>query len=139
MGVTGRVAILLAVGAAAAALYWLYSWYRRRPRPGPEWLDVDDLNLELMEGCCAFVVFTTPTCRPCKAVLRRIHDAVRDGASATPTEVRTVDATERRELALRYEVCTVPTTFLITASGHVVERWRDVPEPADLRSAMSRL
>jgi peroxiredoxin len=50
-----------------------------------------------------------------------------------------VDAAARHELALRYEIRTVPTTFLITASGHVVDRWRDVPDPDALRSALERL
>jgi glutaredoxin len=134
-----RALIVLAVVALAAALIGAYSWYRRRASPGPEWLDIDDLGLELMEGCCAFVVFTTPTCRPCKAVLRRVNDAIENGASPAPTEIRTVDATERDDLAVRYGIRTVPTTFLITASGHVVDRWRDVPEPAALEAALHRL
>jgi glutaredoxin len=134
-----RALIVLAVVALAATLIGAYSWYRRRASPGPEWLDIDDLGLELMEGCCAFVVFTTPTCRPCKAVLRRVNDAIENGASPAPTEIRTVDATERDDLAVRYGIRTVPTTFLITASGHVVDRWRDVPEPAALEAALRRL
>jgi glutaredoxin len=134
-----RALVLLAAVVAGAALIAVYSLYRRRVRPGPDRLDVDDLDLELMEGCCAFVVFTTPTCRPCKAVLRTIDGVLENGASPAPTEVRTVDATARHELAVQYEIRTVPTTFLITASGHVVDRWRDVPEPEALRSALERL
>jgi glutaredoxin len=137
--VTERALVLLVAFAVGAALVALYSLYRRRARPGPDRLDVDELNLELMEGCCAFVVFTTPTCRPCKAVLRTIDGVLQDGATAAPTEVRTVDAAAQHELALRYGIRTVPTTFLITASGHVVDRWRDVPEPGALRSALRRL
>jgi hypothetical protein len=136
---TERALVLLAAVVTGAALIAVYSLYRRRMRPGPDRLDVDDLDLELMEGCCAFVVFTTPTCRPCKAVLRTIDGVLGNGASPAPTEVRTVDAAARHELALRYEIRTVPTTFLITASGHVVGRWRDVPEPETLRSALERL
>ena len=136
---TERAVILLAAIAVAALLVGVYTLYRRRSRPGPDRLDVDDLNLELMEGCCAFVVFTTPTCRPCKAVLRTIDGVLAGKPSPAPTEVRTVDATARHELAVRYEIRTVPTTFLITASGHVVDRWRDVPEPQALRSALERL
>ena len=136
---TERAVILLAAFAVGALLVGVYSLYRRRSRPGPDRLDVDDLNLELMEGCCAFVVFTTPTCRPCKTVLRTIDGVLADRPSPAPTEVRTVDATARHELAVRYEIRTVPTTFLITASGHVVDRWRDVPDPQALRSALERL
>lgn len=136
---TERALVLLGAVAVGAVLVGLYSLYRRRIRPGPDRLDIDDLDLALMEGCCAFVVFTTPTCRPCKTVLRTIDGVLSNGATSAPTEVRTVDATARHELALRYEIRTVPTTFLITASGHVVDRWRDVPEPGALRSALERL
>jgi len=72
-------------------------------------------------------------------VLRTIDGVLADRPSPAPTEVRTVDATARHELAVRYEIRTVPTTFLITASGHVVDRWRDVPDPQALRSALERL
>jgi hypothetical protein len=44
---------------------------------------------------------------------------------------------ERPELALRYEVRTIPTVFLITASGHVVRRWRDVPDARDVDDALA--
>jgi Thioredoxin len=137
--VIDRAIVLLVLVALAVAVVGAYAWYRRRPGAGPERLDVDDLELELMEGCCAFVVFTTPTCRPCRAVLKRIDSAVASGVTSAPTEVRTVDATARDDLATRYAVRTVPTTFLITASGHVVERWRDVPDPDALESALGRL
>jgi glutaredoxin len=137
--VTDRALVLVAAFTLGAVLIALYSLYRRRMRPGPDRLDVDALGLELMEGCCAFVVFTTPTCRPCKAVLRTIDGVLENGVTPAPTEVRTVDAAARHELALRYEIRTVPTTFLITASGHVVDRWRDVPDPHALQSALDRL
>jgi glutaredoxin len=137
--VTERAVVLLVAFAVGAALVAAYSLYRRRSRQGPDRLDVDDLDLELMEGCCAFVVFTTPTCRPCKAVLRTIDGVLGNGKAPAPTEVRTVDAAARHELAVRYEIRTVPTTFLITASGHVIDRWRDVPDPQALQSALDRL
>lgn len=128
---TERLLVLLLVGAAAALLLALYLWYRKRHPPDVERLSVDDLGLELMEGCCAFVVFTTPACRPCKAAVRVATDAA--ASARGPTEVVTVDATQRPEVALRYEVRTVPTVFLITASGHVVRRWLDVPDPGEAR------
>ena len=111
-----------------------FSWYRRRGGSAPERLDVDAFGLELMAGCCAFVVFTTPSCRPCKAALRVVTDAAR--RSPGPTEVVSVDAVERSHLAMDAEVRTIPTVFLITASGHVVRRWRSVPDPEDVSAAL---
>ena len=126
--------LLLAIGAGLALLSF-YRWYRLRPSPAVDRLDVDSLGLELMSGCCAFVVFTTPACRPCKAALRVVEHAAEEGAA--PTEVRTVDAIEHSELAVRYGVRTIPTVFLITASGHVVKRWKDVPDAADVVTALA--
>jgi thioredoxin 1 len=133
--VTPRLLVLVAVMAMGALLVLLYGWYRKRWTPLPERLRVEDLGLELMSGCCAFVVFTTPSCRPCKAAVKVVSEIAREAAG--PTEVVTVDATQSPELALRYEVRTIPTVFLITASGHVVHRWREVPTPADARGRLA--
>ena len=132
-----RLLILLAAAAAGAMVLGFFGLLRRRWTPGPERLAVEEFGLELMEGCCAFVVFSSPACRPCKTALRVVGDAVE--TSETPTEVVAVDATDRPDLAARYEVRAVPTVFLITASGHVVRRWREVPEPTDARSALASL
>ena len=132
-----RLVVLIALAAAGALLLVAYRVYRSRWTPEPDRLLIDDLGLELMAGCCAFVVFTTPSCRPCKAALGVVQRAA-DGASG-PTEVRTVDATERPEVAIRYAVRTIPTVFLITASGHVVRRWRDVPDPTEVEVALAAM
>lgn len=132
-----RLTVLVAVAAIGMLLLAGYSAYRRRATPVPERLGIDDLGLELMVGCCAFVVFTTPTCRPCKTAVRVVTDVA--ATAPGPTEVRTVDATVRPELAIRYEVRTIPTVFLITASGHVVKRWLDVPDPREARAALAAM
>lgn len=130
-----RLLVLVLVLGLGALLLAGFIIYRRRATPAPERLDVDQLGLELMDGCCAFVVFTTSACRPCKAALEIVERAARTGRGAT--EVRTVDAVERSELTLRYGVRTVPTVFLITASGHVVRTWRSVPDPIEVREALA--
>lgn len=126
---TDRVYVLFALLALGVVLLALFNLYRRRWTDVPDRLSIDELELALMEGCCAFVVFTSPSCRPCKAAIRVVSDAAKNGTGVT--EVVTVDLTEKPELAIRYEVRTIPTVFLITASGHVVKRWRGVPEPED--------
>ncbi|HJR44204.1 MAG TPA: thioredoxin family protein [Actinomycetota bacterium] len=132
-----RLAVLLGLIAVGALVLVAYRVYRSRWTPAPERILVDDLGLELMAGCCAFVVFTTPSCRPCKAALAVVERAA--GNAQGPTEIRTVDATQRPEIAIRYSVRTIPTVFLITASGHVVERWRDVPDPAEVEAALAAM
>jgi hypothetical protein len=131
---TTRLLVLLVAAGAGLLLVSAFSLYRRIQAPKPEWLKVDELGLELMAGCCAFVVFTTPSCRPCKAALASAESA----AASRPgmTEVSTVDAMRNPDLAVRYEVRTIPTTFLITASGHVLGRWAHVPEQKQLEDAL---
>jgi hypothetical protein len=127
--------LVLAVAAGVGVLLLLvYTIYRRLSGAVPEWLDIDELGLELMSGCCAFVVFTTPACRPCKAVLRIVRGAAE--RSGGLTEVTTVDAMEHVDLTIRYGVRTIPTTFLITASGHVIARWTHVPDPSAVEAAL---
>ena len=132
---TSRAFALAAVFGGALLLLALYLLYRRRAGGElPERLDVDELGLTLMDGCCAFVVFTTPSCRPCRAALKVVHTAV--AATDGLVEVRTVDAMQQLDLALRYDVVTVPTIFLITASGHVLRRWREVPTRDELTASL---
>jgi len=132
-----RALVLLLVAVVAALLGVVYAVVRRRWGADVERLDIDELGLELMSGCCAFVVFTTSACRPCKAALRVVEEAA--SGSRGLTEVTTVDAMERADVAHHYNVRTIPTVFLITASGHVVRRWRDVPDGADVTAALASL
>jgi hypothetical protein len=134
---TDRLLVLGAAAALGGLLLLAFGLYRRFLAPIPERLEVAELDLELMAGCCAFIVFTTPACRPCKAALRVVGNAARrsDGA----TEVHTVDAIERSDLAVRYEVRMIPTVFLITASGHVVDRWKGVPDQDEVDAAVASI
>lgn len=134
---SGRPLALLLATAVGLVLLAAWQLYRKRVGANTERLDVDELGLALMEGCCAFVVFTSPACRPCKTALRVVQNA----ASKSPgvTEVRTVDAMARPEMALKYDVRTIPTVFLITASGHVVDRWRSVPHPPEVEAALAAI
>jgi hypothetical protein len=134
---TDRVLVLLVAFGIGLVFLALFVWYRKSGGETPERLDIDALGLELMSGCCAFVVFTTPACRPCQAALRVVGVAAE--RNAAPTEVVTVNAVEHSDLALASSVRTIPTVFLITASGHVVRRWRNVPEIGDVDAALEAL
>jgi thiol-disulfide isomerase/thioredoxin len=134
---TGRLLVLVAAAALGAIAAAAYMIYRRRWAETPERLPIDELGLELMSGCCAFVIFTSPSCRPCKTAIAVVQKVV--ASSSAPTEVVTVDATQDPELALELGIRTIPTIFLITASGHVVERWKDVPEIENARSALASI
>lgn len=134
---TDRLIVLgIAVGVGLLLL-GLFEIYRRWWTEPPDRLAVEDFGLELMEGCCAFVVFTSPSCRPCKAALRVVSEVAAAGSGLT--EVVSIDATEHHEVANRYEIRTIPTVFLITASGHVIKRWREVPEIEDARATLAAI
>lgn len=134
---TGRFLALLIAAGVGALLLALYSLYRTRLTAAPERLLVDELGLELMTGCCAFIVFTSPGCKPCKSAIHVARRAMAE--SPNPTELLTVDATERPDTAVHYGVRTIPTTFLITASGHVIRRWMDVPDLDDVKQALAQI
>lgn len=128
-----RALVLGLVAVAGLMFLGLLNFYRARGR-GPERLDVGDFDLELMEGCCAFIVFTSEACRPCKAAIRVVESAAE--RSAGLTELRLVDAVQRSDVATRYAVRSVPTVFLITASGHVIRRWASVPALDDVTRSL---
>lgn len=126
--------ILAAVAGAGILGMLALRLYRSRGRV-TDWMDVFDVGLELMSDSCAFVVFTTPACGPCKPLIEMIRATARDNGGEI--EVRTVDATAQPELASRYDIRSVPTTFLITASGHVIADWTDRPSRPDVEAALT--
>ena len=62
------------------------------------------------------VYFTTPDCVPCKTVQRPALDQVTNLLGGK-LQVVEIDATERPDLAKRWGVMSVPTTFLLDARG----------------------
>jgi thioredoxin-like negative regulator of GroEL len=67
-------------------------------------------------GQPVLLYFTTPTCAPCKTIQR--PDIQRVSATiGEQLQIVEVDATKHPELASRWGVLTVPTTFLIDARG----------------------
>ena len=62
------------------------------------------------------VYFTTPDCVPCKTVQRPALDKVRT-LLGEKLQVIEIDAFERPDLAKRWGVMSVPTTFLLDARG----------------------
>lgn len=62
------------------------------------------------------VYFTTPDCVPCKTAQRPALDKVRT-LLGEKLQVIEIDASERPDLAKRWGVMSVPTTFLLDARG----------------------
>jgi len=67
-------------------------------------------------GLPALVYFTTPTCAPCKTVQRPAIEQLR-GRFGYWFQVIEVDASSQPDVAQEWGVLSVPTTFVIDASG----------------------
>ncbi|MFZ4814864.1 MAG: thioredoxin family protein [Phototrophicaceae bacterium] len=103
--------ILFGVGFAA------YAWMRRQSlRQVAQITQRDSLLTDTRDGIPTVVYFTTPTCAPCqyaqKPALAKLKTELGEGI-----QVIQVDATEQPDVAERWQVQTVPTTFILDADG----------------------
>jgi thioredoxin-like negative regulator of GroEL len=88
-------------------------------------------------GRAAVLVFTSPTCAPCKLqqlpIVDRIlldwHDKI---------EVEIVDVTEKPEAATQYGVWSLPTTIVLDAQRKVIAINQGVAHEHRLREQMAR-
>lgn len=64
------------------------------------------------------VYFTTPTCAPCKTVQRPAIQSLNQ-LLGNALHVIEIDATEKPELASRWGVMSVPTTFIFDPTGQL--------------------
>ena len=62
------------------------------------------------------VYFTTPDCVPCRTIQRPALDKIKT-LLGEKLQVIEIDASERPDLAQRWGVMSVPTTFLLDARG----------------------
>jgi len=72
----------------------------------------------LRPGAFTLVYFTTPACVPCKTVQRPAIEGLKK-LLGHALHVVEIDATEKPELASRWGVLSVPTTFVIDPRGEV--------------------
>ena len=69
-------------------------------------------------GAFLLVYFTTPTCVPCKTVQHPAIQKISEMLGNT-LQVLEIDVTQQPDLASRWGVLSVPTTFLIDPRGQV--------------------
>jgi thiol-disulfide isomerase/thioredoxin len=107
-----RLILAAAIVAAGIAVYQLYN--RRLARRGAARL----AELGWRRGAKVLVYFTTPSCMPCKTVQRPAIDAAKARLGAA-LDVIEINAEAQPELASRWGVLTVPTTYLFNSHGDV--------------------
>jgi thiol-disulfide isomerase/thioredoxin len=106
-----RAAIALAIILCSIGVYLLYNWtlqFRTRSL-------LTDLGPK-HPGAFTLVYFTTPTCIPCKTVQRPAIQKLSQ-MLGNAVQVVEIDAAKRPELADRWGVMSVPTTFLFDPRG----------------------
>jgi thiol-disulfide isomerase/thioredoxin len=108
-----RTGLALLIILGGASFYLLHQHWTK--------LRVPRLLLDLgplRPGATTLVYFTTPTCVPCKTIQRpAIQKASQILGDAL--QVLEIDASERPEIAQRWGVLSVPTTFVIDPRGAV--------------------
>jgi|SRR5271157_1252605 len=108
-----RAALALAIILSGFGIYLFYNWT----------LKLRTRNLlaalaPIHSGAFVLVYFTTPTCVPCKTVQRPAIQRLSQ-MLGNDLHVVEVDATEHPELASRWGVMSVPTTFLFDPRGQL--------------------
>jgi thiol-disulfide isomerase/thioredoxin len=71
----------------------------------------------LPTGKPVILYFTTPTCAPCKTIQRPALQRLKD-ETGEKLQVVEIDASQQPEMANRWGVLSVPTTFIIDAKGN---------------------
>lgn len=108
-----RAGIALLLIAGGFGISMLYQRWTQLRTPGL----LTDLEAR-RPGSFALVYFTTPACVPCKTIQRpAIHQLSQRLGDAL--QVFEIDASQRPDLASRWGVLSVPTTFVIDPRGQV--------------------
>ena len=108
-----RAGLALLIVLSGTSFYLLYQQWTKIRAPGL----LSDLGPR-RPGATTLVYFTTSTCVPCKTIQRPAIQKASQMLGDT-LQVLEIDASERPEIAQRWGVLSVPTTFVIDPDGQV--------------------
>lgn len=133
--VTAVTAIVAALGLAGALGL---AHNRRSGRLQDSRADpgVDTAGLGLSPDAPTIVHFTATWCGPCAAVRRVVDQVCAELPDVAHVEI---DIDANPEVARRFSVLSLPTTFIFDADGRQRYRSSGVPKAADLRAAVEAL
>lgn len=83
-----------------------------------------------------FVQFSTPLCAVCPGTARLLTSVAAERPGAAHVEV---DASERLDLARRFDIMRTPTTLVIDRDGAVVARMNGAPTVDQARAALAEV
>ena len=106
-----RILIAAALIALAVLAYRLLLSAQRR-------LAIDTAGRGEAAGRPALLVFTSPTCAPCKLQQMPIVDRLMIGWRDR-IDLRVIDVTEQPDVSARFGVWSLPTTIVLDAGGRV--------------------
>jgi thiol-disulfide isomerase/thioredoxin len=106
-----RTIIALAIILCGLGIYRFYNWTLQLRTPNL----LTDLG-SLRPDAFTLVYFTTPTCVPCKTVQRPEIEKL-GLLLGRAIQVLEIDASEHPDMASRWGVMSVPTTYLIDPRG----------------------
>jgi len=109
-----RLLVVMMLALAAVAIYQLYT--RSQLKRVTKYSAQDTIVAGLRTGIPAIVYFTTPECIPCKTqqqpALQRLQAQMGD-----QLQIVQIDATQQPEIADRWGIFSVPTTFILDKQG----------------------
>jgi len=118
-----RIALTLGIGFLGLLIYWLMNrliLYRASRASTPSDHESDTWGIPGVENIGAgkplLLYFTTPDCAPCKTMQRPAIERVWQ-LMGECLQVVEVDASTQPEIASRWGVLSVPTTFIIDTDG----------------------
>lgn len=113
-----RAGWAVAIIAGGLALYWLLNRYIL-VRAERSQASQDGQVPGAKPGTPAILYFTTPDCAPCRTVQRPALRALQERLGEQSLQVIEVNVQEQPDLASRWGVLSVPTTFIIGADGRL--------------------
>jgi thiol-disulfide isomerase/thioredoxin len=116
--ITTRALWAIGIITTGLTIYWLSNWFilHRAQKKGL----TQTQNLPgARPGVPAILYFTSPDCLPCKTVQRPALQKLLDRLGDT-LQVIEVNTQENPELASRWGVLSVPTTFIINRQGKLL-------------------
>ena len=108
-----RAVLAIGIILAGLGIYRLFNRFVMRRNGGR----VRDLGSRA-PGVFALVYFTTPTCAPCKTIQRPAIERLK-AELGERLEVFEIDASQQPDVAKRWGVLSVPTTFVVDSSDSV--------------------